>query len=122
MGGTSSVAKYFHLSEEEVKGQERTRALQEMVQAWVGRSIFYAVPIRSRRKTRAVDSAIWIEPVPEAIEQSLIAKASGGQVNANEMNSWVAHSILFIIILLIFLRRIHWRRCPQVFSLTLNVE
>ncbi len=83
MGGVVSVTKYLHISEEDAKREEQTREEQEMALAWVTKSVYYAVPIRSRRKSSATNSPIWIEPVPEALEQSLLAKASGDQVRSN---------------------------------------
>jgi hypothetical protein len=103
------VGKYLHFSEEEAQGQEQARVVQEMAQDWISRSIYYGVPIRSRRKTRAVNSAIWIEPVPEALEQSLIAKASGGQVCICIQS--LPLFLFFIQILFSSSNRIHWIRC-----------
>jgi hypothetical protein len=78
--GTGNISKHFHWSKEDLEEHDRIKSLQEMALSFVTRSVFYGVPVRSQRKSYSPNCPLWIEPIPEAVEQSLMAKASGEKV------------------------------------------
>ncbi len=62
----------FHkITPAEIAENERISKLQDIAFDFITKVIYYGVPIRSGRKNKSVNAAIWIEPQPELVDEML---------------------------------------------------
>jgi len=70
MGGSSSAYSYW--TAEETALNEKIQKLQEKATEFVSKNLFYAIAVRSQRKSRDPTAPIWIEPLPQLVEETLL--------------------------------------------------
>jgi hypothetical protein len=79
MGGFASSYSYW--TAEEAADNEKIAKLQEQALEFVSKNLFYAIAVRSQRKSKDPTAPIWVEPLPHIVEESLMGKSPNGDVS-----------------------------------------
>lgn len=79
MGGFTSSYSYW--TAEEAADNEKIAKLQEEALEFVSKNLFYAIAVRSQRKSKDPTAPIWVEPLPHIVEESLLGKSPNGDVS-----------------------------------------
>jgi hypothetical protein len=74
------------------------RNQQGKIEAFVVDHFFYAIPVSTRKKaTKDAVSPLWIEPLPEIVEQSLAGEFPEGQVGAIIVSQYCFHVLFHLL-------------------------